>query len=213
MLKAIDSHHVFDRTEGKKPFLLADGHGSRFGLPFVRYIIESINPWTVCVGVPYTTHVCWQVHDSNKLNGAFKARMKDAKSEYVESRGEYKFVTTDVVPLIKMSFDTTLGNKENAKKAIMERGWGPLNYACLGHPELKATNVTSTNEATTNHITPQRLELDYDNDPYNRMLHGKYTDVLCNEAAKSEGRKKRWAERKQHAIDSEEGLKSIKNLD
>jgi len=38
MLKTIDNQHVFDRSDGIPPFLLLDGHSSRFNLTFLEYI-------------------------------------------------------------------------------------------------------------------------------------------------------------------------------
>ena len=38
MLGSIDKLGVFDRSDGIAPFLLLDGHGSRFDLKFLRYI-------------------------------------------------------------------------------------------------------------------------------------------------------------------------------
>jgi hypothetical protein len=34
MLKEFDTSDIFDREDGSTPFLLLDGHHSRFGLPF-----------------------------------------------------------------------------------------------------------------------------------------------------------------------------------
>ena len=116
----IDSIGVLNRSNNTKPFLLLDGHSSRFREPFVQYVKTSNTPWTVCVGVSYATHI-WQVHDSNELNGAFKVKIQDAKLEYINKRGEYKFRTiSDVVPLVKICFESTFSNIENAKKATIE---------------------------------------------------------------------------------------------
>ena len=38
MLASIDNLGVFDRSDGVAPFLLLDGHGSRFDLKFLQYI-------------------------------------------------------------------------------------------------------------------------------------------------------------------------------
>jgi hypothetical protein len=38
MLKKMDDLELFDRSDGIDPFLLLDGHSSRFELPFVEYI-------------------------------------------------------------------------------------------------------------------------------------------------------------------------------
>ena len=56
MLSAIDEIGVLDRSsDGVPPFLLLDGHGSRFDLHFVRYINKPQIKWNVCIGVPYGT--------------------------------------------------------------------------------------------------------------------------------------------------------------
>jgi hypothetical protein len=38
MLGVLDNSGVFNREDGSTPFLLLDGHHSRFGLPFLKYI-------------------------------------------------------------------------------------------------------------------------------------------------------------------------------
>ncbi len=54
ILKYLDKKLAFDRTEAD-PFLLLDGHGSRFEIPFLNYINDPASKWTVCIGVPYRT--------------------------------------------------------------------------------------------------------------------------------------------------------------
>jgi hypothetical protein len=83
-LKHIDSKLTFDRTEGT-PFLLLDGHSSRYQLPFLDYINTEENKWTVCIGVPYGTHI-WQVGDSSKQNGAFKQALTVPKEEIMKKK-------------------------------------------------------------------------------------------------------------------------------
>ena len=46
---------VFDRSTGKTPFMLLDGHGSRLGLSFLNYINDPLHPWVACIDVPYGT--------------------------------------------------------------------------------------------------------------------------------------------------------------
>lgn len=65
MLQTIDSLGVFDRSDGVPPFLLLDGHGSRFDLTFLEYINTPCTKWNVCIGVPYGTSY-WQVGDSRE---------------------------------------------------------------------------------------------------------------------------------------------------
>jgi hypothetical protein len=57
ILKYMDSIDLFDRSTGKIPFLLIDGHHSQMELPFLDYIFDSTHQWYVCIGVPYGTHI------------------------------------------------------------------------------------------------------------------------------------------------------------
>jgi len=73
-MKHMDDCHVFDHSYGVPPFLLLDGHGRRFELPFLDYINEfgdKGHKWKACIGVPYGT-MSWQVGDSAKQNSSFK---------------------------------------------------------------------------------------------------------------------------------------------
>jgi hypothetical protein len=72
MLERMDSLDLFPLMEGGSlPFLLLDGHGSCFQLPFMWYVGDKEHQWKVCIGVPNgTTH--WQVGDSDEQNGSWK---------------------------------------------------------------------------------------------------------------------------------------------
>ncbi len=45
MLQAIDDLEIFDQTTGLNPFLLLDGHGSRFELEYLEYIHSEKTKW------------------------------------------------------------------------------------------------------------------------------------------------------------------------
>jgi hypothetical protein len=106
MLKTIDDRKIFEgtRESGRKPFLLLDGHQSRFKLPFLDYIHDKSHPWTVCIGVPYGTHI-WQVADAPQLNGSIKMELYKAKRQYLLLKDDdnKKISPTDIIPLINMS--------------------------------------------------------------------------------------------------------------
>lgn len=51
--------------------IILDGHESRLGLPFLRYIINEDHKWFVSLVVPFATSY-WQVGDSAEQNGMFK---------------------------------------------------------------------------------------------------------------------------------------------
>lgn len=132
MLRQIDDSGVIDRTDGKTPVLLCDGHHSRYEEHFQTYLHNQETPWNCVVGVPYGTHV-WQVADSAELNGCMKMELTKAKQEYRENVLDKKtdFCITDVIPLLNRSWEKSFARTANAKKAIEERGWGPLNYCLL----------------------------------------------------------------------------------
>ena len=54
-LEHIDSYNFFERTEGLSPFLLLDGPGSRFEIPFLDYITNKDHDWQLCIEVIYGT--------------------------------------------------------------------------------------------------------------------------------------------------------------
>jgi hypothetical protein len=80
MLALIDSSGACNCDGGLTSFRLLDGHHSRFGLPFLKYIHDNKNQWTCCIGVPYGTHL-WQVADSFHMNGFFKSKLTKAKRD------------------------------------------------------------------------------------------------------------------------------------
>jgi hypothetical protein len=59
-LKLMDDLKLFPRVDNKKPFVLLDGHDSRFNLEFLKYIRDDSHPWSICIGVSYGTHL-WQL--------------------------------------------------------------------------------------------------------------------------------------------------------
>lgn len=148
MLRHLDTYAKFDRSDNQQPFLLLDGHHhSRFDVPFLNYIHEVDHPWTVCVGVPYGTHI-WQVADSSQINGKFKILLTKAKRQFYELKREMgkQFDSCDIIPLINACFDGSFRNATSCRKAIAERGWFPLNYVLLDHPLLakQSAQVTAT---------------------------------------------------------------------
>ena len=153
MLKTMDSFNIFDRSNGKKPFILLDGHHSRFEMPFLDYIIHPDHEWTVCIGVPYGTHL-WQVGDSEAQNGSFSMAISKAKEELFryKPQNNKNFCSSDIIPLVNAAWPKSFGRTESTRRAIVERGWNPLNYSLLLHPEIlktKALVASTTNKENT----------------------------------------------------------------
>ena len=68
--------------------------------------------------------------------------------------GKQSFEMSDIVPLVRRAWEKSFANKLNAKKAISERGWGPLNYICIDHPDVRKEVIKSDPEKvseSTNH--------------------------------------------------------------
>ena len=56
ILKFINNRGVFLRhNNNPTPFLLLDGHGFRFEVPFLSYVKNSQHRWVVCIGCPNVT--------------------------------------------------------------------------------------------------------------------------------------------------------------
>ena len=83
IVKTLDELDIFDRSTGKNPFMLLDGHGSRLGLPFLSYINNPLHLWFACIGVPYGTSL-WQVGDSKQQNGSYKMALSRIKKEIID---------------------------------------------------------------------------------------------------------------------------------
>jgi hypothetical protein len=113
-LTTIDSYEVFERKDNLKPFLLLDGHNSRFNLKFVNYIRNEKTPWSVAFALPHGTHL-WQVGDSPEQNGSFKIYESKFKEILLRQKEMLYlppiFGTTDVVPIVNYAWDNSFGKK------------------------------------------------------------------------------------------------------
>jgi hypothetical protein len=145
MLKSIDKLDVYNRSTGLNPFLLLDGHGSRFELEFLEYINTCETKWCVNIGLPYGTSY-WQVGDSSEQNGCFKMALTKYKQALVTAKNDanlpYEINKTDVVKLVKDAWQVSFTRGETNRKAVMHSGWGPkaLNYNVLLHEEIVSSN-------------------------------------------------------------------------
>ena len=147
IFRTLDDLELFkkDREEGKIPFMLLDGHSSRFDLEFLRYINTYPHKWNVCIGVPYGTAL-WQVGDSSEQNGQFNINLSQVKSALLQTRIDQlqhalQLVRTDIIPAVNKSFPTSFGNRKTNRKALAVRGWNPLNRNLLLDPTIRATII------------------------------------------------------------------------
>lgn len=156
-LSTLDIMGVIDRSSNKKPFLLLDGHGSRLEMPFLKYINTPEDYWVVCLGVPYGTAL-WQVGDSKEQNGSFNIAFARAKQDLLQFKinkmtQDSSLRPTDLMPLINIAWERSFARVEQNKRAIVERGWNPLNYNLLTNSELRATMTVAEKLTESSKIT------------------------------------------------------------
>ena len=116
------------------PFVLLDGHGSRFDLEFLEYVNDPKHKWNVCLGVPYGTAL-WQVADSSQQNGKFKMLLNKAKRELFRTRMEtfqqdMHLVCTDIIPLVRTSWESSFCDVKVNRRAMAQRGWDLIIEHC-----------------------------------------------------------------------------------
>jgi hypothetical protein len=141
MLKRMDDLTLFSREDSlPDPFILLDGHGSRFDLPFLEYINNDQHKWTTCMVTPYGTNK-WQVGDSLQQNRSFKMEIGKGKMALLKEKTHtgHKFQLTkkDIAWLLCFVWTKSFGFARTNKTEKCERGWNPLNRACLDDYEIQ----------------------------------------------------------------------------
>jgi hypothetical protein len=94
----------------------------------------------------------WQLGDSAEQNGTFKIESKKSKADTVRCNIRAGLPATlkrsDIVRIVNVAWQKSFARVDTNLKAIAERGWPPLNYVLLDHPELQEMNdrVQSIND-------------------------------------------------------------------
>jgi hypothetical protein len=140
MLAKTDEHSLCDRSAGINPFMLYDGHGSRFDEPFLEYTLESDRPWKCCIGMYYGNSL-WHLGDIPEQNGTFNIESKKAKADTVWCKIRSGLPATlersDIVRIVNIVWHKSFARFNTNLKSISERGWVSLKYVLLDHPELQ----------------------------------------------------------------------------
>jgi len=63
---------------------------------------------------------------------------------------------TDIVGLVTYAWEQSFSRWKSNKKAVAERGWGPLSYSILLHPEI---NSAKKEYMLTSDVKPDELNL------------------------------------------------------
>jgi hypothetical protein len=155
----------------------------------------------------YATHM-WQPHDSSELNGSFKIQLYKSKETYLREKpcSRTKFVSTDVIPILNRTWPSTLGNREFAKKALVDSGWFVLNYMLLDDKQLQ------TNEPD-NHLQHE-TDINLDLNTINTSRSGfSYTlDKIIDDRLKSAGRKRRYDEIRASTATKEQKIEQLEKM-
>jgi hypothetical protein len=133
---------------------------------------------------------------------------------------------------VNIAFPQSFGRKENARKAILKRGWNPLNYVLLDHPKLirsdsdsptaeestqtgnsASTNVVSETTTVSDPSTGIMTIVTGDAPPISINTTGKtknkFVDLFANNKARSEGAKRKI---EQENKDREKRAKQLEEL-
>ena len=122
-----------------------DGHISCFGLRYIKYINKPETKQLGALGCPYITHE-WQVGDLDEQNSCFKIATYDYQRVLINFKIQRNLppilYRSDVIPVVNYTWNTLFARQDYNLKAILKRGWNPLDM-CL----LKALAVTKTKVA------------------------------------------------------------------
>ncbi len=64
---------------------------------------------------------------------------------------------TDIISIVNHAFPTSFGDIDKAQQVIIDRGWGPLNYALLEHRDVLKTKPVPPD--TSSAVSLDQLEL------------------------------------------------------
>jgi hypothetical protein len=91
-----------------------------------------------------------------------------------QRRAAFAIEKDDVVDLVARAWDDSFARINSNQKAIAERGWTPLNYNCLLHPEIVATSTRSNQ---------QQKDVDKDNNNNNNNNNNNSTQQTLESPA------------------------------
>ena len=172
IFKRLDKLKLYesDRENGVTPFVLLDGHQSRFDIDFLSYINDNEHKWNVCLDVPYGTAL-WQVADSSQQNGKYKMLLNEKIKELFTYRlslfqSDLSLMRTDIIPIVNWCWPCAFADVQNNIKAICERGWNPLSRALLFDNTIRAI------------ITQEMLKWETEYGPFSESQLKKYQKDL-----------------------------------
>lgn len=220
-LAHIDSSGVFDDIRAKStdhgpcaPFLLLDGHHSRFELPFLTYIHEKEHLWRCCIGVPYNTQ-WWQTADAEQANGSYKMSSTKAKRLIYKAKNGRNLQKTDIIPIINMAWKDSFARVNKIKHAIAQRGWNPLNYALMTNKDLvkifesKEAGVAGSacNTTATSSTTPGTFSVNTATGPA-----AEYLNLLIQQGMRDEGKREQIRKQREQEEQTRKNMNTLQRI-
>lgn len=127
---------------GVKPYLLVDGHGSRFELTFLHCSNHPDHDWVVCIGMPYRTAL-WKIGDSKECNGSLNIVTTRARQEILKEKTKMcmhtQLQTYNTICIINAGWAKSSARVEKNTQYNTDRGWNTLNRNLLTFPDIQAT--------------------------------------------------------------------------
>ena len=124
------------------PPIIVDGHISRMGLPFLKYVNDDKHRWGAGLCCPYGTSKT-QFHDNEKQNAGFKCALVKAKRLRCRQKREHGLpadLEPEEIPIIvKAASDATYAIRDFATRTFSELGMLPFTRAVLDDPDILAT--------------------------------------------------------------------------
>ena len=122
MLAHKDKAGIIAQDTAPPPFLILDGHGSRFDLLFLEYINDPEHNWNVCIGCALYRTSYWQVGDSTAQNSCYKMATTKAKREPFtkkeDHRQEFSLNKVDIVGIVSTAWDESFSQVTSNKTPI-----------------------------------------------------------------------------------------------
>ena len=143
-------------------------------------------------------------------------RYYKGKREYLRNvkDGEQTLSPTDICPLVRHAWEGSFARKDSSQKAIAERGWGPLNYVLLNHPQLQVAS-NFANDPTSGESPPEshfHLDENWIHINRNGPAIERTLDQLATRLIHDHGRIKAYEKRKACNEEHKDKYKEIKEI-
>ena len=129
------------------PYIILDGHISRIGELFLRYVNDPSTRWGTGLGAPLATE-CYQFHDDTRQNGALKTSLTHGKSEFFLKKRIHglpaEMLPVEIVIVARGAILKSFVNSACAEAALAHRGFRPFNRNPLDVPAILRTAPEET---------------------------------------------------------------------